>query len=81
MDAEDLARWSRFAMKGGIGKCTALHDCIAQAPEDLMFVKGDGIVVLMQLPGNGWYLGYCAGIVGRFRAKAVQFHSKLKTPV
>ncbi|KAJ7771626.1 hypothetical protein B0H16DRAFT_190491 [Mycena metata] len=81
MDAADLARWSRFAMKGGIGKCTALQDCVAKAPEDLMFVKGDGIVVLKQLSGNGWYLGYCAGIVGRFRAKAVQFHSKLKTSV
>lgn len=39
MDAADLARWSRFAMKGGIGKCTALQDCVAKAPEDLMFVK------------------------------------------
>jgi hypothetical protein len=39
MDATDLARWTRFAAKGGIGKCTALQDCVAQVQEDLMFLK------------------------------------------
>lgn len=40
MDAHELARWTRFAAKGGIGKCTAIVDCIAQEMgEDLMFLK------------------------------------------
>ena len=39
MDAVDLARWTRFAAKGGIGRCTAIQDCIAESPEDLMFLK------------------------------------------
>lgn len=39
MDATDLARWTRFATKGGIGKCTAVHDCVAERLEDLMFLK------------------------------------------
>lgn len=39
MDASDLSRWTRFAAKGGIGKCTALQDCVAQGVEDLMFLK------------------------------------------
>ena len=39
MEASDLARWTRFAAKGGIGKCTALQDCVAQGVEDLMFLK------------------------------------------
>ena len=39
MDASELGRWTRFAAKGGIGKCTALQDCIAEQPEDLMFLK------------------------------------------
>ena len=39
MDATELGRWTRFAAKGGIGKCTALQDCIAEQPEDLMFMK------------------------------------------
>ena len=39
MDATELARWTRFANKGGIGKCTALQDCIAESEGDLMFLK------------------------------------------
>ncbi len=39
MDASELGRWTRFAGKGGIGKCTALQDCIAEEPQDLMFMK------------------------------------------
>lgn len=39
MDAAELARWTRFAGKGGIGKCTAVMDCVAKGPEDLMFLK------------------------------------------
>ncbi|KAJ7221749.1 hypothetical protein GGX14DRAFT_325319, partial [Mycena pura] len=82
MDAAELARWTRFAAKGGIGKCTATGDCVAEAAEDLMFLKNDEIVVLMQLPDEDtMFLGYCEGIVGRFRASDVQFHSKLKKPV
>ncbi|KAG6914788.1 hypothetical protein DXG01_015319 [Tephrocybe rancida] len=50
MDAVELARWTRFAAKGGIGKCTALCDCVAENVDDLMFLKDDEITVLMQLP-------------------------------
>lgn len=39
MDAAELARWTRFASKGGIGRCTATQDCIAENPDDLMFLK------------------------------------------
>ncbi|KAH0826343.1 hypothetical protein J3R83DRAFT_5298 [Lanmaoa asiatica] len=40
MDAHELARWTRFAAKGGIGRGTAIVDCIAQEMgEDLMFLK------------------------------------------
>ncbi|KAF7798221.1 hypothetical protein EIP86_009438 [Pleurotus ostreatoroseus] len=82
MDANELGRWTRFAAKGGIGKCTATQDCIAEGAEDLMFMKGDDIVVLMQLPGeDDMYLGYCESVVGRFRGSDVQFHSRLKKPV
>ncbi|KAI0363128.1 hypothetical protein BV20DRAFT_1031812 [Pilatotrama ljubarskyi] len=82
MDAAELGRWTRFAAKGGIGKCTALQDCIAEQPEDLMFMKDDEITVLMQLPGQpDLYLGYCEGVVGNFRGDAVRFHGRLKKPV
>ncbi|CDO78290.1 hypothetical protein BN946_scf184674.g12 [Trametes cinnabarina] len=82
MDASELGRWTRFAAKGGIGKCTALQDCIAEQAEDLMFMKDDEIIVLMQIPGQSdLYLGYCEGVVGHFRGDAVRFHGRLKKPV
>ncbi|KAM6488777.1 hypothetical protein JOM56_015726, partial [Amanita muscaria] len=82
MDPPELARWTRFAAKGGIGKCTAVKDCIAENEGDLMFLKGDEITVLMQLDGQGEkYLGHCEGVVGSFIAADVRFHTKLKKPV
>ncbi|KAI0271261.1 hypothetical protein BC834DRAFT_818545 [Gloeopeniophorella convolvens] len=82
MDAAQLTRWTRFAAKGGIGKCTAIQDCVAKEPDDLMFLEDDEITVLMQLPEeDGVFLGYCEGVVGRFDAAYVRFHAKLKTPV
>ncbi|KAG6856602.1 hypothetical protein H0H87_002694 [Tephrocybe sp. NHM501043] len=82
MEAIELARWTRFAAKGGIGKCTALCDCVAENADDLMFLKDDEITVLMQLPEPpGVYLGYCEGVVGRFLGTNVRFHSRLKKPI
>ncbi|KAF9554277.1 hypothetical protein CPC08DRAFT_672333 [Agrocybe pediades] len=82
LEAAELARWTRFAAKGGIGKCTALCDCVAESPDDLMFLKDDEITVLYQLPDlDGFYLGYCEGVVGRFSGTDVRFHGKLKKPV
>lgn len=82
MEPQELARWTRFAAKGGIGKCTASRDCVAQNPEDLMFLQDDEIVVLRQIsvPDN-LYLGFCEGVVGKFSGADVQFHGKLKKPV
>ncbi|KZT40376.1 hypothetical protein SISSUDRAFT_966536, partial [Sistotremastrum suecicum HHB10207 ss-3] len=77
MDAADLGRWTRFAAKGGIGKCTALKDRVAEGTQDLMFLAGDEIVVLMQLTEENVFLGYCEGVVGRFLGSDVQFHGKL----
>ncbi|KAI0830354.1 hypothetical protein BC628DRAFT_1408459 [Trametes gibbosa] len=82
MDATELGRWTRFAAKGGIGKCTALQDCVAEGAEDLMFLKDDEITVLMQIPGQpDIYLGYCEGVVGHFQGDSVRFHGRLKKPV
>ncbi|VDC03245.1 unnamed protein product, partial [Peniophora sp. CBMAI 1063] len=82
LDATQLSRWTRFAAKGGIGRATALVDYVAEQAQDLMFLKGDEIVVLMKLEeGGDVYLGHCEGVIGRFSASNVRFHSKLKTPV
>ncbi|KAE8242601.1 hypothetical protein A4X13_0g7093 [Tilletia indica] len=96
MDAHTLTAWTRFALqKGGIGSCTALIDNPATEPEDLMFMTGEKIIVLRRLDeegtegeqrastsdSNSWFLGYCEGVVGRFKGAHVQFHGKLKKPV
>lgn len=39
MEAAELARWTRFAAKGGIGKGIAICDCVAESADDLMFLK------------------------------------------
>jgi hypothetical protein len=39
MDASEFSRWTRFAKKGGIGKCVALKNCAAAHPGDLMFFE------------------------------------------
>ena len=83
--------------KGGIGSCTALIDNPATDLEDLMFMAGEKIIVLRRLDdetqsegskGRGvisdadaWFLGYCEGVVGRFKGAHVQFQGKLKKPV
>ncbi|KAG8986003.1 hypothetical protein FRB90_004282 [Tulasnella sp. 427] len=82
MEASDLAQWKRFAAKGGIGKCTAIVDCAAETPGDLMFFQEDEITVLTPIEGQeGRYLGYCEGVVGQFSGDDVRFHGKLKTTV
>ncbi|THU87051.1 hypothetical protein K435DRAFT_591628, partial [Dendrothele bispora CBS 962.96] len=44
-------RWTRSAAKGGIGKCTTTHGCVAEGNEDLMFMKLDDVITaLMQNP-------------------------------
>lgn len=83
--------------KGGIGSCTALIDNPATDLEDLMFMAGEKIIVLRRLDdetqsegskgrsvisdSDAWFLGYCEGVVGRFKGAHVQFHGKLKKPV
>ncbi|KIO24915.1 hypothetical protein M407DRAFT_41210, partial [Tulasnella calospora MUT 4182] len=82
MDASELSRWKRFAAKGGIGACTAIVDCAAETPGDLMFFQDDEITVLMPIEGQeGRYMGYCEGVVGQFTAADVRFHGPLKISV
>ncbi|KAG8905424.1 hypothetical protein FRB99_008970 [Tulasnella sp. 403] len=79
MDPAQLARWERFAARGGLGTCTAVNDCVAEVSEDLMFYADDVITVLKPFEDQpGRYLGYCEGVIGRFSASDVRFHSKLK---
>ncbi|KIJ93314.1 hypothetical protein K443DRAFT_12960 [Laccaria amethystina LaAM-08-1] len=82
MEAAELARWTRFAAKGGIGKCIVTADCVAESSDDLMFLMDDEITVLLQFADQeDAYLGYCEGVVDRFQGHDVYFQSKLKKPI
>ena len=67
----ELGKWSRFAIKGGIGHATAKEDRIAEGTDELMFMEGDELVVLIDL-GKGEYivspaLGHSPGQLGEAR--------------
>lgn len=51
----ELGKWSRFAIKGGIGHAVAKEDRIAEGMDQLMFIQGDELVVLIDL-GKGEYV-------------------------
>lgn len=53
--SSDLAKWERFAQKGGIGSAVATKDQEQLDPSDLMFLQDDHIVVLLDL-GHDRYL-------------------------
>ena len=74
LEASELARWTRFAAKGGIGKCTAICDCVAESTDDLMFLKVfffidlfffafDGLFV--SIPRMTRLLFYCNFLTGK----------------
>lgn len=43
-------KWLRFSEKGGIGQAVSLADRLAESgTDDLMFMEGEPIIVLMQL--------------------------------
>ena len=80
LSASSVARWYRFAHKGGIGRCVALADKIAEEQDSLMFLQGDVIIVLQDLH-DGNLFGYCEGVLGLLASKDVMIQGKLKRAV
>lgn len=53
-------KWLRFSDKGGIGKAVSLADRLAESGTDeLMFMEGDPITVLMQLGQLSLFDSHC----------------------
>ncbi|KAF0464782.1 TBC-domain-containing protein [Gigaspora margarita] len=73
-----LEKLHQFAAKGGIGTCVAIEDTLANSQIDLMFYTGEVITVLKQIDDD-IYLGFCEGVIGRFKGKSVSFNGPLKT--
>lgn len=49
LSAKELSRWTRFALRGGIGKGTCLFDREVAEEGDLMFFKEEEIIYLLAL--------------------------------
>ncbi|THV04158.1 hypothetical protein K435DRAFT_649808, partial [Dendrothele bispora CBS 962.96] len=83
-DTAEFSHWRRFAAKGGIRKCTATHDCVAEVNEDLKTflttLQDNVITVLMQIPNTVSPVcpGYYECVVGRFQTGHVHSHSEPK---
>ncbi|KAK4687838.1 hypothetical protein P7C73_g2277, partial [Tremellales sp. Uapishka_1] len=71
LDPRELNALSAFAGRGGIGKGVALTDCVAESPDQLMYIKGDELVLLRDL-GNVM-LASCEGVVGWVERDHVEF--------
>ncbi|BEJ16396.1 hypothetical protein CspHIS471_0510010 [Cutaneotrichosporon sp. HIS471] len=51
-----------LAARGGLGQATALDDCIAEGPDQLMYIQGDTLILLKD--DGDEFLACCEGEVG-----------------
>jgi len=81
----EIRKWLRFAGKGGIGKALAIHDKEASRSEELMFLAGDTIVILLEVGNNAdgskIYFGSCEEVLGLIEGRDVNLLGRLKRPV
>ncbi|WVQ77904.1 hypothetical protein IAR50_007610 [Cryptococcus sp. DSM 104548] len=62
LDLRELNALIHLADRGGIGTAIANTDCVAEEPDQLMFIKGDHLVLLRDL--GEVLLASCEGVVG-----------------
>ncbi|WOO81227.1 Carabin [Vanrija pseudolonga] len=65
------------AERGGLGQATALVDCVAEGPDQLMFMEGDTLVVLRDLGDE--LLAFCEGEVGWVKRENISFDNLAST--
>jgi hypothetical protein len=62
---------------------TRTHDCVAESPEQLMYIAGDTLILLRELEDDeegGRVLGACEGVVGWIRKGDIDFSSSVSRP-
>ncbi|CAJ0760151.1 9057_t:CDS:2, partial [Entrophospora sp. SA101] len=72
-DPKKLRKLHEFAIRGGIGKGIAIHDTLADTEDDLMFFTGDTVTILKHIKDE-YFLGYCEGVIGKFKGSAIKFN-------
>ncbi|ODO08309.1 hypothetical protein L198_00032 [Cryptococcus wingfieldii CBS 7118] len=67
LDLRELTQLIHLADRGGIGEATANTDCVAEQPDQLMFIQGDHLVLLRDL--GEVLLASCEGVIGWARRR------------
>ncbi|KAK8864699.1 hypothetical protein IAR55_001951 [Kwoniella newhampshirensis] len=73
LDPRELNDLIALAGRGGIGRGIALTDCVAEAPDQLMYIKDDELILLRDL--GQVLLASCEGIIGWVERDHVKFDS------
>nr|XP_019003008.1 uncharacterized protein I203_04045 [Kwoniella mangroviensis CBS 8507]OCF66469.1 hypothetical protein I203_04045 [Kwoniella mangroviensis CBS 8507] len=73
LDPRELNDLIALAERGGIGKGVALTDCVAEAPDQLMYISGDELILLRDL--GKVLLASCEGVIGWVERENVEFDS------
>ncbi|WWC62211.1 uncharacterized protein I303_104806 [Kwoniella dejecticola CBS 10117] len=73
LDPRELNDLIALAERGGIGKGVAMTDCVAEKPDQLMYISGDELILLRDL--GDVLLASCEGIIGWVERKNVRFSS------
>ncbi|ORX35590.1 rab-GTPase-TBC domain-domain-containing protein [Kockovaella imperatae] len=71
IDPRELNDLASFAVNGGLGRGVATSDCVAESPDQLMFISGDELVLLRELDEVD--LASCEGVVGWVKKGLVAF--------
>ncbi|WRT66684.1 uncharacterized protein IL334_003644 [Kwoniella shivajii] len=77
LDPRELNDLIALAERGGIGKGVALTDCVAEEPDQLMYISGDELILLRDL--DKVLLASCEGIIGWVERDNVKFDSLAST--
>ncbi|CAJ0899039.1 18389_t:CDS:2 [Entrophospora sp. SA101] len=72
-DPKKLEKLHEFAKRGGIGKGIANQDTLADTEDDLMFFTGETVTILKHIKDE-YFLGYCEGVIGKFKGSAIKFN-------
>ncbi|WVQ79628.1 hypothetical protein IAT38_001728 [Cryptococcus sp. DSM 104549] len=79
LDIRELNELMALAGRGGIGRGVALTDCVAEAPDQLMYIQNDELILLRDL--GEVLLASCEGVVGWVRRGDVKFEGVASSSV
>ncbi|UOH83298.1 hypothetical protein LQV05_006023 [Cryptococcus neoformans] len=71
VDLRELNALTQLANRGGLGSAIALTDCVAEEPDQLMYIRNDHLIVLRDM--GEVLIASCEGVVGWVRRENLRF--------